>query len=278
MGARDGAPSAAPLTPTPDEQGWFNIFRLGVWPDFFPGVQFSRDPEALNQYFRQMTPNTGPFDIEVTSDAVAALFEKIGPGILVTHSQGGGPGWRTAIKSQNVRAIVAYEPGSNFMFPEGEVPPPMPSAGGTLEAVGVPLSEFMRLTKMPIIIFYGDYIPEKPMANPGQDQWRVRLDMARLWADAVNRRGGDVTVVHLPRGRHPREHALPLLGSQQFGSSGPPVPIPGQEGLGLTCGANSRSGQLEQTSSARWHGGYGIVGPIHGPSQLSDDVSVRFPG
>lgn len=26
----------------------------------------------------------------------------------------------------------------------------------------------------------------------------MRLAMARLWADAVNRRGGDVTVVHLP--------------------------------------------------------------------------------
>ncbi len=105
-------------------------------------MQFSRDPEALNQYFRSMTPNTGPFDTEVISDAVAALFNKIGPGILVTHSQSGGPGWRTAIKSQNVRAIVAYEPGSNFMFPEGEVPPPMPSSAGTLEggrraAVGV---------------------------------------------------------------------------------------------------------------------------------------------
>jgi hypothetical protein len=161
-------------------------------------VQFSRDPEALNQYFRQMAPNTGPFDIEVNSDAVAALFGKIGPGILVTHSQAGGPGWRTAIKSPNVRGIVAYEPGSSFPFPQGEVPPPMPSAGGTLEAVAVPLAEFMQLTKMPIVIYYGDNIPPQPMANPGQDQWRVRLAMARLWRDAVNRRGGDVTVVHLP--------------------------------------------------------------------------------
>lgn len=186
------------LTPTPDEQGWFNIFRIGIWPDYFPGVQFSREPEAVNQYFRQMTPNTGPFDIEVNSDAVAALFSKIGPGILVTHSQAGGPGWRTAIKSQNVRAIVAYEPGSNFVFPEDEVPAPIPSAGGTLEAVGIPPLEFMQLTKIPIIIYYGDYIPDQPMANPGQDQWRVRLAMARLWRDAINRRGGDVTVVHLP--------------------------------------------------------------------------------
>jgi hypothetical protein len=186
------------IKPVPDDQQWFNIFRVGTWPDFFPGVQFSHNSEALEQYFRQMTPDTGPIDIDLTSDAVAALFNKIGPGILVTHSHSGGMGWRTAIKSRNVRAIVSYEPGSNFIFPNGEVPSPMPSSAGPLEAVGVPLSEFMLLTKIPIIIFYGDNIPEKPMANPGQDQWRVRLAMAKLWADAVNRRGGDVTVVHLP--------------------------------------------------------------------------------
>jgi hypothetical protein len=135
--------------------------------------------------------------IKIFSSA-AALFNKIGPGVLVTHSHSGGPGWRTAIKSQNVRAIVAYEPGSNFIFPGGEVPPPMSSSGGPLEGVGVPLSDFMLLTKIPIVIYYGDNIPDEPIANPGQDQWRIRLAMARLWADAVNRRGGDVSVVHLP--------------------------------------------------------------------------------
>ena len=196
----DAGRSTVPMTvtPTPDEQGWFGTFRLGIWPDFFPGVQFSRDPEALNQYFRQMTPNTGPFDLDVISNATAALFDKIGPGILVTHSQSGGPGWRTAIKSQKVRAIVAYEPGSNFVFPEGEVPAPIQSSGGTLEAVGIPLAEFMLLTKIPIVIYYGDFIPKEPMANPGQDGWRARLEMARKWRDAVNKRGGDVTLVHLP--------------------------------------------------------------------------------
>jgi len=196
------------ITPTHDEQTWFGVFRLGIWPSFFPGVQFSRDPEALNQYFRQMVPNTGPFDLELTGAAVAALFDKIGPGILVTHSHSGGPGWRTAIKSRNVRAIAAYEPGSNFVFPNGEAPAPMPSSAGPLEALGVPVSEFMELTKIPIVIYYGDNIPETPVANPGQDQWRVRLAMARLWADAVNRRGGDVTVVHLP--------ALGIRGNTHF--------------------------------------------------------------
>lgn len=182
-----------------DDQFWFGMFRLGTWPGFFPSVQFSHDKEALNQYFRQMTPNTGPYNADVVSDAVASLFQKIGPGILVTHSQGGGPGWLSAIKSNNVRAVVAYEPGSQFIFPEGEVPEPMPSGTGPLEGASMPLDDFMQLTKIPIVIYYGDNIPEQPSANPSQDNWRVRLAMARLWADAVNRHGGDVTVVHLPK-------------------------------------------------------------------------------
>jgi hypothetical protein len=186
------------IQPVPDEQGWFGTFRLGIWPDFFPGVQFSRDPEALNQYFRQMTSNVGPIDGDLNVNTVAALFDKIGQGILVTHSHSGGFGWRTGIKNQNVRAIVSYEPGSGFVFPEGEVPAPIPSSGGALVAVGVPLAEFMMLTKIPIVIYYGDFIPKEQIPNPGQDGWRARLEMARKWRDAVNKRGGDVTVVHLP--------------------------------------------------------------------------------
>jgi hypothetical protein len=154
-----------------------------------------------------MAPDTGPIDIDVNSNAVAALFDKIGPGILVTHSHSGGMGWQTVIKSHKIRAVVAYEPGSNFVFPEGEVPVPKTSSGGTLEAVPVPLSDFMKLTKIPIVIYYGDYIPEQPSNNPGQDMWRIRLEMARLWADLVNRHGGDVTVVHLPEiGIHGNTH------------------------------------------------------------------------
>ena len=155
------------IAPTPDEQGWFGTFRVGIWPDYFEGVQFARDPETLNQYFRQMVPNIGPIDINVNADAVSALFNKIGPAILVTHSHSGGMGWATAIKNQNIKAIVSYEPGSGFLFPEGEVPAPIPMAGGTLAAFGVPLSDFMKLTKIPIVIYYGDFIPEKPMDNPG---------------------------------------------------------------------------------------------------------------
>jgi hypothetical protein len=193
---RSTVPLAIPATP--DDQIWFGMFRFGIWPNYFPGVQRSTAPEALDQFFRSVTPNTGPFDMEVTSNAVAALFAKIGPGVLVTHSQGGGPGWLASMKNPNVRAVASYEPGSGFVFPEGEVPPTMPSLTGPLEGVAVPLSQFMQLTKIPIVLYFGDNIPEEPSKNPGQDNWRIRIAMARLWRDAVNRHGGDVTLVSLP--------------------------------------------------------------------------------
>ncbi|HFE3213385.1 TPA: alpha/beta fold hydrolase [Klebsiella quasipneumoniae subsp. similipneumoniae] len=197
-GAAGRSTTGGTVSPTPDEQMWFNQFRLGIWPDFFKGVQFPRDKEAMNQYFRQMTPNTGPFDPDVISDAISAVVDKSGPAILFTHSQGGGPGWYTAMKNNKVKAIVAFEPGSGFVFPENRMPAPMPSAFDTLKGEAVPMSRFMALTRIPVLIVYGDNIPDKPVAMPAQDSWRVRLAMARKWRDEVNQLGGDVTVVHLP--------------------------------------------------------------------------------
>lgn len=188
----------ATINPIPDEQQWFDVFRVGVWPNYFDGVQFARDTETLNQYFRSMTPSIGAIDIEVNTEAVSSLFTKIGEGILVTHSHSGGMGWKTAVKNSNIKAIVSYEPGSGFLFPEGELPAPIASSAGSLEAIGITMKDFMLLTKIPIVIYYGDNIPENPSPNPGADGWRARLAMARKWGDTVNKYGGDVTVVHLP--------------------------------------------------------------------------------
>lgn len=186
------------IAPKADEQFWFGQFRVGVWPNYFQGVQFSQSPEVLNQYFRQMVPDTGPFDVDLMSNAVSALFNKIGNGILFTHSHSGGLGWSAVMKNPNIKAVVAFEPGSNFVFPEGEVPAPMPSSFDTLEGVAVPLKDFMALTRIPIVIYYGDNIPTAPTDIPTLDAWRIRLAMAKLWRDTVNSHGGDVTLVHLP--------------------------------------------------------------------------------
>ena len=188
------------IKPTADEQFWFTQFRLGIYPDYFPNVQFPIDEASLEQFYRQMTPNTGPFDTKVITEAISLLFDKIGEGILVTHSQGGGPGWLTAIKNDKVKAVIAYEPYSGFVFPEGELPLPIKSNGlfGELKGVEIPLSDFNKLTKIPIVIYYGDNIADKPTEVWNKDHWRSGLEMARLWAATINRHGGDATVIHLP--------------------------------------------------------------------------------
>lgn len=186
------------LTASPDEQLWFGIFRLGAYPNFYPNVQFSKDTQALNQFYRQSVPNTGPYDAQLNIDAVSTLFNKIGQGILLTHSQSGGPGWRTAIKNENVKAIVSFEPGGDFVFPEGEKVENIKLSGRTVTPPTIPMADFMKLTKIPILIYYGDNIPDQPSQNPGQEQWRAFLAIAKQFRDVVNRLGGDVTLVHLP--------------------------------------------------------------------------------
>ncbi|WP_082006540.1 alpha/beta hydrolase [Sphingomonas sp. ERG5] len=189
---------ATTIEPAPNDQLFFDQFRLGKWPNYFDNVQFDRKPEVLDQFLRSVTPNTGPYDAGVISDAMSALFGKVGPAILFTHSQGGGPGWLTAIKNPNVKAIIAFEPGSGFIFPADELPPAMPSAAGTLSPEAVSRADFEKLTRIPIVIYYGDNFPAKPTRERGQDNWRVRLAMARRWVDAVNNHGGDARLVHLP--------------------------------------------------------------------------------
>lgn len=184
----------------PDDQFWFGQFRLGMWPEYYPDTQFATGKNSLNQFLRQITPNTGPYDPEVITDALAEVFEKTGPGVLVTHSQGGGLGWLAATKSDKIRGIASYEPGSAFIFPEGETPEPIPGSSplSPLKAASVPLEKFKALTRIPVIIYYGDNIAASPSENPHQDYWRTALEMARKWVDTVNRHGGDARLVHLP--------------------------------------------------------------------------------
>ena len=192
--------AAGTISNSTDDQFWFDTFRIGVYPEYFENVQFAKGEEALENFFRQMTPNTGAYDEGVISDAMAALFAKIGNGVLVTHSQGGGPGWWTAIKSPDVKGIIAYELGSGFVFPKGETPEPLQTVSpfGALSAAEISMEDFMKLTKIPIVIYYGDNIADAPTQEWTKDHWRVRYEMAKLWAETVNRYGGDAQVIHLP--------------------------------------------------------------------------------
>ena len=196
------------IAPAFDEETWFNRFRIGIYPDYFEGVQFSRSQDALDQFFRQMTPNIGSVDFEVYSDAYAALFDKIGSAIFVTHSQGGPVGWRTLLKTENIKAIVSYEPGGGIPFPKGQVPEEgkVLTLSKKTEGIEVPMSDFMKYTKIPIIVYYGDNLPETD-ERPEIYEWTRRLHLMRQWAELLNGLGGDVTVIHLPDiGLHGNTH------------------------------------------------------------------------
>src|SRR5260370_34940486 len=102
-------------------------------------------------------------DETVIVDALAALRERIGPAILVPHSQSGRLAYLTAMRSPNVKGIVDYE-GADQPFPAGQAPAPLPAFDGFLVGPGapVPLEEFLKLTRIPIRIALGDNIPPIP--------------------------------------------------------------------------------------------------------------------
>jgi hypothetical protein len=201
-------------TPVPGESGSWNTFRLGIWtppsaPRFFPNVQFPRTEAAIDQYWRQITPNTAPEGRDVATrelqgGTVAKLFEKIGPGVLLTHSNSGQYGWVTAMKVPHlVKAIVAYEPAA-FAFPDDDVPAAVPTDNAGVAGITAPQlvspADFQKLTRVPIQIVYGDNIEfNTPSPILGVELWRVVTQRAEQFAAAVNRRGGNVQVVYLPR-------------------------------------------------------------------------------
>jgi fermentation-respiration switch protein FrsA (DUF1100 family) len=93
---------------------------------------------------------------------------------------GGTVGWRTPFLTDNVKAIVAFEPGgSPFLFPEGEVPAISKAvyAPVSAQARAVPLADFEKLTKIPLVLYYGDNIAAAPTTEVGPDKWRSEKEV-----------------------------------------------------------------------------------------------------
>lgn len=203
-------PGAAPTTAR--ESSAWNAFRNGIWvppgaATLFPGVQFPADAASIDQFFRQQTPDTGeePRDNAhriFMGKTMAALLDRTGPAVLVTHSNSGQYGWFAGMADPDrVKAIVAYEP-SQMVFPEGEpmleVPYKNALAHEMLQGITVPLEEFKKLTRMPIVIIYGDNISTELSDVFNVEVWRISSTRARAFVEAVNRHGGDATLVRLP--------------------------------------------------------------------------------
>ena len=188
------------IVPTHSEQYLYNFFRIGLYPDYFEGVQFAKDEETLNQYFRQVTPNTGNFDEKVVAGSMSNLFDKIGEGVLVAHSQGSGPAMESVLKNSKIKGLAIYEPGGcNIFFPEGEdIEISENELPDSLYIQKISKEEFKKFLEIPIVIYFGDNIPNKKSEYPILEEWRLRLKLVKKWAEIVNKNGGDVQVIHLP--------------------------------------------------------------------------------
>ena len=168
----------------PGDQAWYTHFRIGrVAPDRYEGSQFPEGDEAQDQFFRQMTPNTTTFDMpgiaaamgEVMAD-VREMTEK--KSIFVTHSQGGAVGWDVPV--ENIAAIVAIEPGGT----------PQPGS-----------EQYQRLldAKIPVAVYFGDYIDNGPEDIMSTGFWKAVRDGALAFAEQYNADGGTAAVFDLPK-------------------------------------------------------------------------------
>jgi hypothetical protein len=189
--------------------------RVGTWAanssvkNFFPGVAFTRDPRELDQYFRnQYVEFNAPANNERESKALAILldeiYEEYGKGaILHTHSSSHARGLLAPRLAKKLGGQIGWEPSAVPVFPAGELPPPIPRADGVSVPAGteIPLVDFLKLTKHPILLIWGDYIAKTlDPANAGSpiESRRILVEQYRLFAKAVNQHGGDVKNVILP--------------------------------------------------------------------------------
>jgi pimeloyl-ACP methyl ester carboxylesterase len=105
--------------------------RFNLWPQAhlhtqWPGKGEPGDP-AFDQFFASQVPSIEDFTLQQTlnTEAILALLEKIGPAVLLTHSQSGAFGWPVAdARADLVKAIVAVEPNGPPFFNIENVPAP----------------------------------------------------------------------------------------------------------------------------------------------------------
>jgi hypothetical protein len=172
-----------------DQQN-FIAWRFGLtYPNWFEGVQFPKeDPEAWDQAMRARYQEFDTVaNAQLESDAAAVLANRIGPTVALTNSAGGLRALLTALKSENIKGIVAYE-NVGWIYPTGEGPDLPEGPFGPIE---VPLEEFRKLTRLPMQLVWGDNIDQS-------DVYRARLAESRRFAEIVNKYGGQADVLVLP--------------------------------------------------------------------------------
>ena len=139
-----------------------------------------------------MTPDTGmksdrglDFNKEVVAKALAATIDEVykrtgKKSIIISHSQGGSPGWLAPVYTKNIKAIVAIEPGG-------------PAAENSIEY------KELLAQKIPIAFYFGDYIENGDPKILSTPIWQERLEKCKNFVKKYNDEGGNSVLFKLPK-------------------------------------------------------------------------------
>jgi pimeloyl-ACP methyl ester carboxylesterase len=166
-----------------NENAWTN-FRIG--PTAFTPFPATKFPvQARDQYFAQIVPNTETSYAEggrTTVAALAALLDRIGPAVVVVHSQSGAYGLGVAIERPAlVKAVVSVEP----------------------RVCAVSDANLQVFAGVPLLTMFGDFF--------GTDigDWPGRMAECIATVDKVKAAKGTAENIHLPsRGIPGNSHML----------------------------------------------------------------------
>ena len=163
------------------EPAWA-IFRFGPeYPKVVPGMQYPLEAQA--EFWKQMVPDwSGDLPTpNPTVPALSILAKRIGPAVLVSHSQAGIYPFQVAAAGRDgVAGIVALEPA----------------------ACPAPTDDMTPYKGLPILVLFGDYVDQSP-------RWAPRLALCRQFVAAANAAGGKAELVLLPDvGIHGNSHMM----------------------------------------------------------------------
>jgi pimeloyl-ACP methyl ester carboxylesterase len=168
-------PALLPSVPLTTRERAYPNFLIGAkYPTPYPGQQFP--VEAQDQYFAQLVPNTETLLAgggSNTVKALAALVDKIGPAVVMVHSQSGGYGLELIRqRPDKVRAFIDIEGSCGPLSPE--------DVGGSFR-------------KVPTLMVFGDYT--EGSSGPNGDE---RRNVCNQSVSAINAAGGTAKFLYLP--------------------------------------------------------------------------------
>lgn len=180
--AGKATPDQLPTVFAAGHEGAWAIFRFGqTYPQVMPGLRFPI--ASAGEFWKQMVPDflANLPTPNPTVPALSELVQRIGGGVLMSHSQSGIYPFQTAALSQaGIAGIVAVEPG----------------------ACPLPTDDLAPYKGLPILVLFGDYVDQFP-------RWAPRLANCRAFVAAANAAGGRAEVLVLPEiGIHGNTHML----------------------------------------------------------------------